>query len=172
MRAVFELLSEMYPSEFLNLDGIEYFQFEEEFMENNMRCIPMIIRFKMDIAGIKLKLSEWKKFSSEERIGLALMSCDINEGSKKYAGYLAGLIKKHTGRNPTSIEINKISAWKDPHSIPGTLVKKLKEFNWDLSIVQWESLTDLQRFALLKLCRPGHENKNFPKAMKEFNLVN
>ena len=32
-------------------------------MENNMRCIPMIIRFKMDMAGIKLKLSEWKKFS-------------------------------------------------------------------------------------------------------------
>jgi len=65
MRAVFELLSEIYPSEFLNLDGIEYFRFEEEFMENNMRCIPMVIRFKMDIAGIKLKLSEWKKFSPE-----------------------------------------------------------------------------------------------------------
>ena len=46
MRAVFELLTEIYPSEFLNLEGIEYFQFEEEFMENNMRCIPMIIRLR------------------------------------------------------------------------------------------------------------------------------
>jgi len=172
MRAVFELLSEIYPSEFLNLDGIEYFQFEEEFMENNMRCIPMIIRFKMDIAGIKLKLSEWKKFSPEERIELALMSCGFNEASEQYARYLAGLIKKYTRRDPTNMEVNRAPAWKDLHSIPGILIEKLKEFDWDLSISQWKNLTDLQRFSLIKLCRPGHENKNFPKAMKEFNLVN
>ena len=57
MEVFFEQLSETPASEFLNLDGIEYFQFEEEYMENNMRCIPMIIRFKMDLAGIKLKLT-------------------------------------------------------------------------------------------------------------------
>ena len=171
MRAVFELLSEIYPSEFLNLKGIEYFQFEEEFMENNIRCIPMIIRFKMDMAGIKLKLSEWKKFSPEERIELALLSCDFNDGSKQYAWYLEGLIKKHTGRNPMNIEVNKTPAWKDLHSLPETLIEKLREFDWKLSITQWKCLTDLQRFALLKLCRPGHENKNLPKAMKEFGLV-
>ena len=171
MEAVFEQVSEMYPSEFLNLDGIEYFQFEEEFMENSMRCIPMIIRFKMDIAGIKLKLSEWKKFGTEERIELALRSCDINEGREQYAAFLEGLIKKYTRRDPTSMEVNKNPAWKELHSIPGILIEKLKEFNWNLSIVQWGFLTNLQRFSLLKLCRPGHENKNFPKAMKEFGLV-
>jgi hypothetical protein len=141
-------------------------------MENNMRCIPMIIRFKMDMAGIKLRLSEWKRFSTEERIELALMNCGFNEGREQYAGYLTGLVRKYTRRNPTSMEVNKTPTWKDPHSIPGTLIEKLKEFDWSLSITQWKRLTDLQRFALLKLCRPGHENQNFPKAMKEFNLVN
>src|SRR6187402_3383893 len=116
IEVIFEGLSGTYPSEFLNLNGIEYFQFEEEFMENNIRCIPMIIRFKMDMAGIKLKLSEWKKFSPEERIELALLSCDFNDGSKQYAWYLEGLIKKHTGRNPMNIEVNKTPAWKDLHS--------------------------------------------------------
>ena len=171
MRAVFELLTEIYPSEFLKLEGIEYFQFEEEFMENNMRCIPMIIRFKMDMAGIKLKLSEWRKFSTEERIELALMSCGFNEDSMHYAGYLSGLIKKHTDRDPTGMDVNKTPAWNELDSIPGILIEKLKEFDWNLSIAQWKCLTGLQRFALLKLCRPGHENKNFPRAMKEFNLV-
>ena len=172
MELSFEQLSETGASEFINLDGIEYFQFEEEFMENNMRCIPMIIRCKMDMAGIKLKLSEWKKFSTEERIELALMSCGFNEASEQYARYLAGLIKKYTRRDPTNMEVNRAPAWKDLHSIPGILIEKLKEFDWDLSISQWKNLTDLQRFSLIKLCRPGHENKNFPKAMKEFNLVN
>ena len=172
MEAILEQLPGSTPSEFLNLDGIEYFQFEEEFMENIIRCIPMIIRFKMDIAGIKLKLYEWKKFSTDERIELALMNCSLNEGTKQYAINLEGLIEKYTGRNPTGMEVNKSPAWNDLHSIPETLVEKLKEFDWNLSISQWKFLTDLQRFALLKLCRPGHENKNFPKAMKEFNLVN
>jgi hypothetical protein len=171
MEVSVEQLSETYPSEFLNLDGIEYFQFEEEFMENNMRCIPMIIRFKMDIVGIKLKLSEWKKFSPEERIELALMGCGFNEESEQYAGYLTGLIKKYTRRDPTNLEVNRTPAWKNLDLMPGALVGKLKEFNWNLSIEQWKYLTDLQRFALLKLCRAGHENKNFPKAMKEFGLV-
>ncbi len=171
MEVIFEELSEIGPSEFLNLVGIEYFQFEEEFMENNMRCIPMIIRFKMDMAGIKLKLSEWKKFRTEERIKLALMNCSFNEGSEQYAGYLAGLINKHTGRNPTNIEVFKTPTWNELHLMPQMLIEKLREFNWNLPIARWEGLTDLQRFALLKLCRPGHENKNFPKAMKEFGLV-
>ena len=172
MEVIFEQLSVTCPSEFLNFNGIEYFQFEEEFMANNMRCIPMIIRFKMDMAGIKLKLSEWKKFSKEERIELAVMNCGFHEASEQYAGHLAGLIKKYTRRDPTSMEVNKTPAWKDLHSIPGILIEKLKEFDWSLPIAQWKGLTDLQRFALLKLCRPGHENKNFPRAMKEFNLAN
>ncbi|HMJ70182.1 MAG TPA: nitrate reductase associated protein [Cyclobacteriaceae bacterium] len=30
------------------------------------------------------------------------------------------------------------------------------------------TFTELQRFALLKLTRPGHENRNFPRAVTEF----
>lgn len=172
MEAVLELLTIVPPSEFLDIKGIEYFQFEEEFMENNIRCIPMIIRFKMDMAGIKLKLSEWKKFSREERIELAFKKCDYENEAKQYHKHLAELIKKYTGRNPTSMEVNKTPAWKNFHSLPETLIEKLEELGWNLPISQWKCLTDLQRFALLKLCRPGHENKNFPKAMKEFNLGN
>jgi hypothetical protein len=41
----------------------------------------------------------------------------------------------------------------------------------NITAQQWEKLTPLQRFALIKLSRSGHENKNFPKAMAEFNLL-
>ena len=62
--------------------NIEYFDFEEDFVEKNIRCIPMIVRFKMDKAGIKLKLTEWSKFSVEERIELSKRPCDSEEESK------------------------------------------------------------------------------------------
>jgi hypothetical protein len=55
--------------------------------------------------------------------------------------------------------------------IPAILQEKAKEFIKEISITQWQSLTCLQRFALIKLSRPGHENRNFPIALKEFGLM-
>ncbi|MDJ0543718.1 MAG: nitrate reductase associated protein, partial [Microcystis sp. M53601_WE4] len=36
---------------------------------------------------------------------------------------------------------------------------------------QWQKLPPSQRFALIKLSRPGHENLNFYPALKEFHIV-
>jgi hypothetical protein len=62
-------------------------------------------------------------------------------------------------------------AWFNMSDIHYELQEQAKEYNWEISIDKWRSLTNLQRFALLKLSKPGHENKNFPKAMKEFCLA-
>jgi len=159
------------PSGFLNL-GIEYFLFEEDFMERNIRCIPMIVRFKMDKAGIKLKLSEWNRFDTKERVELALMPCFYDEEISQYRCFLAGLVRKHTGKEATTIVTDQNPLWSDLNSIPQMLIEKINEFRWNLSLAKWGQLTDLQRFALLKLCRPKHENRNFPKAMEEFGLIN
>jgi len=45
-----------------------------------------------------------------------------------------------------------------------------QEFNLTISISQWQKLTNLQRFVLIKLSHPSHENKNFLPALKEFNI--
>ena len=150
---------------------IEYFLFEEDFVEQNMRCIPMIVRFKMDNACIKLKLSEWAKFNAFERKELALKPIETNEELYIYRNYLSFLIYKYTGSNPTLLEPTSNPEWANFTIVPKILMEKSKEFNWIISREQWSSLTTLQRFALLKLCRPGHENRNFPKAMREFGMV-
>jgi len=158
-------------SEFRGLKDIEYFNFEEDFIEENVRCIPMIVRFKMDAAGIKLKLSEWSKFKKEDRIELAIKSCSNREEARVYNEYLTALIKKHTNNEATVLPINNQPAWANLEEIPVLLEEKAKEFDWEITKEQWKALTNLQRFALTKLYRPGHENKNFPKAMKEFGII-
>jgi hypothetical protein len=165
-------LKEVKPSEFKELPDIEYFLFEEDFVEKNIRCIPMIVRFKMDHAGIKLRLAEWSRFTLEERVNLAKRTCGNEVEAKEYNSYLAGLIRKHTGKEPALLAIDKNPAWAGVTSVPAMLNEKLEGFGWHVSVEQWKGLTDLQRFALLKLCKEGHENKNFPKAMKEFKLIN
>lgn len=156
---------------FKEIVGVEYFNFEEDFVEKNIHCIPMIVRFKMDKAGIKLKLAEWSKFSTAERIELAKKPCSDEPEAKLYHHYLAWLVERYTEKEATGLVIDENPGWIELKNVPGALQEKASEFGWSVSAGQWSGLTDLQRFALLKLCRPGHESKNFPKAMKEFGLA-
>jgi hypothetical protein len=157
-------------SEFGNLQGIEYFLFEEDFVEQDVRCIPMIVRFKMDAAGIKLKLAEWAKFKQGEREELAIKKCSAEEEIISYRNYLVDLVLLRTGHIATSMHVDMDPEWARA-TVPETLQAKAAEFGWSISTGQWNGLTDLQRFVLVKLKRPGHENRNFPRAMKEFGLV-
>jgi hypothetical protein len=159
-------------SEFFSVKGIEYFDFEEDFVEDHVRCIPMVVRFKMDAAGVKLKLSEWSKFPTNERLELALMPIANATEVYFYRQYLNSLIIRYTGNLATNMETEAEPAWGNLQRIPEMLIEKAMELQLILSIEQWGRLTDLQRYALLKLCRPGHENKNFPKAVQEFGLMN
>lgn len=148
-----------------------YFEFEADFVEENVRCIPMIVRFKLDACGIKLKLKEWSKMSVDERENLAAFPCHTAEQALIYKKYLQEIIHLHTGETATEIPVMANPAWSITDELPFPLQEKLKEFDWTISMAQWVKLTDLQRFALLKLSYPGHENRNFPVAMKEFALV-
>jgi len=148
-----------------------YFQFEEDFMEEGIRCIPMIIRFKLDACGIKLKLSEWSKFSIKERDILCEMKCDKQDELQFYRNYLQQLVYNYTGKDATELTIDTDPDWSHTNEIPFLLKQELTKHNWKISLLQWKSLTILKRFVLMKLSKPGHENKNFSKAVKEFGLV-
>jgi hypothetical protein len=39
------------------------------------------------------------------------------------------------------------------------------------TLPQWQALTELQRFTLLKLSRAKHDNVNFVPALREFGLL-
>ena len=45
------------------------FGFEADFVAD-LRCLPMAVRRKLDLAGVKLKLSHWQALGAVEREGL------------------------------------------------------------------------------------------------------
>lgn len=148
-----------------------YFQFEKDFIEEGIRCIPMIVRFKLDACGIKLKLSQWSKFSMNERDTLCELKCDKEFELQLYRNYLQQLVYNYTSKEATELTIDRDPEWSHTNKIPFSLQQELAKYNWEISLLQWKSLSNLKRFALMKLSKPGHENKNFPKAIKEFGLV-
>lgn len=148
-----------------------FFRFEEDFVEANIRCIPMIVRFKLDACGIKLKLAEWSKMSAEDREYLSTAPCQTAEEIESYRARLVALIAARAGTAATAIPVMEVPPWSRVDEIPYTISEKLRETEFALTLEQWQGLTNLQRFALLKLSYPGHENKNFPRAMAEFGLA-
>lgn len=161
---------EIIPENMYHVETV-FFNFEEDFVEDNVRCIPMIVRFKLDACGIKLKLHEWCKLSLSERTRLAHMPCSTPQQMNQYRNGLKFLVTKYTGAQATLLTVEQEPAWANTQLLPGMLLDKLGEFNWQLNLQQWCTITTLQRFVLLKLCKPGHENKNFPKAYIEFGLA-
>jgi hypothetical protein len=153
------------------LSNIEYFRFEKDFIEDNLRCIPMVVRLKLDTVKIKLPLKAWSRFNERERSRLAADPCDSESDIIKYTMRVLEFAKNHSIEDLGMLKTVE-AAWNNTEKIPESVRGKFKGFKQQIILSQWKSLTVLQRFALIKLSRPGHESKNFEKALEEFGLSN
>lgn len=147
-----------------------FFEFERDFIDS-LRCIPMIVRYKLDICGVKLKLNHWHMFTEQEKESLVFKPCETPEEIKNYAQYLQELVKEKTGEYASTLEIESNPQWLVIDKIPEQVEEKAKEFDFQFKLHQWQKLEPLQRFVLIKLSKSGHENRNFLPALKEFNLL-
>ena len=144
-----------------------FFDFESDFV-GSLKCIPMIVRYKLDACRVKLKLADWAKFNYSEKDELANMSCYLPEEIEGYAEYVNGLAWKYTGTFP-SVLTDLCDTLTRPGTVPDEVIQKAAEWECEkISDYQWNSLDILERFALVKLSRSGHEGRNFPVALREF----
>jgi hypothetical protein len=143
----------------------QFFQFESDFVDS-LRCIPMQVRYKLDTCGVKLKLHQWNKFGKSERQQLVEHPCDTDIEIAQYRDFLQALVRSHTGETAADLAIDTRPPWHEPQQIPASVAQKAAEISATIAIERWQQLTPLQRFALIKLSRSGHENNNFLPALK------
>ncbi|MEH2173175.1 nitrate reductase associated protein [Nostoc sp.] len=147
----------------------DFFQFEADFVDS-LRCIPMQVRCKLDTCGIKLKLADWNQMTTNERQALVELPCTTETEIQSYREHIEQLIVQRTGVPAKKLPIEPHPAWLDA-TVPASVQEKAQEIGVSLTQQHWAALTPLQRFALIKLSQPGHENKNFPRAIAEFHLL-
>ena len=147
-----------------------FFQFEADFVDS-LRCIPMQVRYKLDTCGVKLKLHHWNQFSAEERQQLVEMACEAAAEVATYQDTLQQMVVRYEGQAAGELPIDPTPPWSVGDRLPEEVCYKAAEIGATLTVEQWQNLTPLQRFALIKLSRPGHENRNFHPALQEFQLI-
>ncbi len=146
---------------------MSFFQFEADFVDS-LRCIPMQVRFKLDTCGIKLKLSQWGQFDGGDRQSLVDLPCTTAAETQHYREFLSDLITQRTGETATALPIDPEPPWQIVQAIPDSVQQKALVVGAAIAPERWASFTELQRFALIKLSRSVHENRNFLPALLEF----
>ncbi|MEO1592860.1 MAG: nitrate reductase associated protein [Cyanobacteria bacterium J06632_22] len=146
-----------------------FFDFEQDFVIS-LRCIPMTVRLKLDTCGVKLKLAHWHQFTPSERQSLVDLPCEDVATTVAYREHLQSLVVGHTGQPAKSLDIDPQPPWQST-TVPPQVQTQAQTHQISVTDDQWQSLSHAQRFALIKLSRPSHENRNFVPAMAEFGLV-
>jgi hypothetical protein len=142
------------------------FRFEAEF-SGDLRCIPMAVRRKLDLAGVKLKLVHWHGLSAAERQRLLAWT----DGPQELLALRHWLLERSVTlpQGPARpLDPVRQAPWQRLDALPEELLLSCRQLGLALSLEGWSRLDELERFALVKLCHPGHEHRNLPRALQEF----
>lgn len=145
------------------------FRFEADFAAD-LRCLPMAVRRKLDLAGVKLKLVHWHGLSEAERQRLLAWS----DAGPALAALREWLLERSQSlpRGPAGLLPPAAGAdWQEAEALPEVVATACRELGLVLRPEAWRGLDELQRFALVKLSHPGHEHRNLPGAVEEFALL-
>lgn len=147
------------------------FAFESDFVAS-LRCIPMAVRRKLDRIGIKLTLRQWSRLTQIERRELLDLSCETQEEQAVYQQILLARVQGRTGEQPRALNEPVDALWEAHGELPEQVAKFAQASGLrPLTAVEWQKLTELERFVLVKLSRDNHDNVNFTPAMREFSLA-
>lgn len=151
--------------------SLPLFKFEADYAAT-LCCMPMIVRFHLDACRLKLTLADWQRFDLATRKSLILLPTSNPTELKHYRRILLRTsgqqLLRPLGRLPPS---RTAPPWRGD-VLPERILRALRDRGLLLDGPQhWSELAPLQRFALFKLTRPGHENRNFLLALREFGLM-
>ena len=153
------------------MNDIQMFAFESDFVAS-LRCVPMAVRLKLDLCGIKLTLRQWSRFSRQDRHDLLIRACGAPAEIAAYRRALVALVFLRSGEIAKPLADPPCGGWDRTDGPPPIVA----DYARSLGLAppgpgQWAGLTRLQRFALIKLTRDNHDNVNFAPAMREFGLL-
>ncbi|MFO8237419.1 MAG: nitrate reductase associated protein [Prochlorococcaceae cyanobacterium] len=145
------------------------FSFEADFTAD-LRCIPMAVRRKLDLAGVKLKLQHWSELSESER-GDLLAWGDDPAAIEALRAHLLQRTAALSAGQARELPRPADEPWQQAGQLPEVLAASCAQLGLSVSANDWRALDELQRFALVKLSHPGHEHRNLPRALAEFGLL-
>jgi hypothetical protein len=93
------------------LSGLRSYDFEKD-AAGALRCIPMAVRYKLDLVSVKLSLRQWRRFRRVDRCELLYRSCGSQPTVTAYREYLCNLIRTRAQEKPVESPPEDREEWR------------------------------------------------------------
>jgi hypothetical protein len=128
--------------------------------------IPLHVRMKLDLTGIKIALRDWLAFSLEERTVLCHLPIESAEEKQAYTAYLEFLSRRYRGAPPATTAALSSSLW-DGLEVPAAVASKSEAQIPPVTVEEWRRWKFHQRYALYKTALSQSEPEQFFAVLKE-----
>lgn len=143
------------------------YQYEAGFYPTLSR-LPLDLRRKLDIAGVKLALKDWQAFSFEEKTVLCHLPCDHADELQAFTYYLDFLSRKYCGRPIEKIAAVDSAMW-DPSTVPEAVGHKSAALKRQVTLDQWRRWQAHERYALYKTALSNSQPEAFEQVLAQLS---
>jgi hypothetical protein len=141
------------------------FSYEAEFYSSLSR-IPLHVRMKLDLTGIKISLKEWLAFDFAERAALCHLPCHSADERQAFIGYLEFLSCKYSGA-PVVVTNALDSALLDKARLPEPVRKKSADSLHPVTTQEWFGWKFHERYALYKTATSQSQPDAFAQVLEQ-----
>lgn len=137
------------------------YNYEAEYYPSLNR-LPLDVRRKLDITGIKISLKDWLAFMLEERMVLCHFPCENQEERQVFTTYLDFLARKHLGRPTQKTEPLDNALWSE-RTVPDGVTQRSTAIGQKVTLSEWRQWQAHHRYALYKAA----VSQNQPEAFEQ-----
>jgi hypothetical protein len=143
------------------------YRFESQIYSSLSR-IPLHVRMKLDLAGLKISLQTWLALSPEGRWTLCHLPADTQEEREVFAAFLNWLCRHSSVAGADQVSPAD-PLWEQGDRIPDAVVSKARQWGLTLALDEWAGWNLCERYAVVKLSSSQYEVEKFYEAVEEFS---
>jgi hypothetical protein len=145
------------------------FAYEAEFYPALSR-LPLHVRMKLDLTGIKISLTDWLAFSFEERTVLCHLPTETVDERTAFSSYVNFLSRKYRGAPAAMTEAMASALWKQTE-VSEPVAQKCAAASHPITLAEWSGWQAHQRYALYKTAISKSQPEAFEKVLNELRKV-
>lgn len=132
--------------------------------------IPLDVRMKLDLIGLKISLKDWLGYQFEERAVLCHLPVDTMEEKQAVAAYVDFLSRKYRGQPVETTQVLEPNLWTSAQ-VPAAVTEKSRSCLGQISVEEWQNLAPYQRYALYKTAISKSQPEAFADILDELRAA-
>ena len=128
--------------------------------------IPLDVRLKLDLTGLKISLTDWLDYAIEERTVLCHLPVDRTEERRVFIAYIDFLCRKYRSRPVETVAALDPGLWNDSQ-VPEPVAQKSASCFNTVMLPEWLRWHPHQRYALYKTATSKSQPEAFAAILAE-----